>query len=79
MVFPAFLTCKSFSLYVQEGIAPSLSKEHRQHFCFLKVFLIVNSSRINKPFKDHHGKISVTMQIAREMPRVAWLSRSWTQ
>lgn len=28
----------------------------------------MNSSRINKPFKDYHGEISVTMQVACEMP-----------
>lgn len=32
------------------------------------MFLIVNSSKINKPFKEYNGKISVTMQNACEMP-----------
>lgn len=31
------------------------------------MFLLVNSSRINKPFKDNHGKTSVTTQVAHEM------------
>lgn len=52
-----------------KGLLPLFSKDHGQHFCFLKVFLRVNSSGINKPFKDHHGKISVTKQIACEMPK----------
>lgn len=32
------------------------------------MFLLVNSSRINKSIKDYHGKISVTTQVACEMP-----------
>lgn len=45
-----------------------LSKEHRQHLWCLKGFLLVNSSRINKPFKDYRGKVSVITQVAHEMP-----------
>lgn len=60
---------KSVSLiYTVKDCCTALSKEHRQLLWYIKFLPLVNSSRIIKPFKGSHGKISLIMQVVREMP-----------
>lgn len=68
-----FLEEKCFSYiytYTVKGCYNFISKEHRQILWYLKVFPLENSSRIIKPFKGSHSKISLTMQVVQEVPEV---------